>query len=62
MNLNRKENKTVDPLKADTILMCEKQRNGEFEEHYHLWYHKESQQFIDDPNGVHMAFDSAGAC
>ena len=58
--LERKQNKTVDLNKADTILMCEKQRNGEFEEHYHLWYHKESQQFIDDVNGVPMAFDTEG--
>jgi hypothetical protein len=33
---------------------------GEFEEHYPLWYHKESQQFIDDVNGVPMAFDAEG--
>ena len=58
--LARKENKKVDPLAADTILMCEKQRNGEYEEHYHLWYHKDSQQFIDDVNGVPMAFDAEG--
>lgn len=59
--LARKENKKVDPNTADTILMCEKQRNGEFEEHYHLFYHKESQQFIDDVNGVPMAFDTEGS-
>jgi twinkle protein len=58
--LARKEKKKVDPLDPDTVLMCEKQRNGEFEEHYPLWYHKESQQFIDDVNGVPMAFDTEG--
>jgi twinkle protein len=58
--LARKEKKKVDPLDPDTVLMCEKQRNGEFEEHYPLWYHKESQQFIDDVNGVPMAFDAEG--
>jgi hypothetical protein len=45
----------------DAYLMCEKQRNGEAEEWYQLWYHKESQQFIEMSNGVPMAFDAGGA-
>ena len=45
----------------DAYLMCEKQRNGENEEWYKLFYHKDSQQFIEDENGVPMAFDTAGA-
>lgn len=45
----------------DAMLMCEKQRNGEVEDWYNLYYHKDSQQFIEDENGVPMAFDTAGA-
>jgi len=45
----------------DAHLMCEKQRNGETEDWYGLYYHKDSQQFIEDENGVPMAFDTAGA-
>lgn len=47
--------------KPDAMLMCEKQRNGEVEDWYNLYYHKDSQQFIEDENGVPMAFDTAGA-
>jgi len=45
----------------DAMLMCEKQRNGEVEKWYNLYYHKDSQQFIEDEEGVPMAFDAAGA-
>jgi hypothetical protein len=40
--------------------MCEKQRNGEFEGWFPMWYHKESQQFIDRFGGTAMAFDTKG--
>jgi hypothetical protein len=40
--------------------MCHKQRNGEAEEWYNLWYHKDSQQFVDGSEGVPMAFDDKG--
>lgn len=52
--------KSVNPIDPDTYLICDKQRNGENEEIYSLWYNKESQQFIDDPDGVPMAFDDKG--
>ena len=52
--------KDVNPEDCDAMLMCEKQRNGESEDWYFLWYHKESQQFIDSYNGVPMAFDDGG--
>jgi hypothetical protein len=42
------------------MLMCHKQRNGEAEEWYNLWYNKESQQFIDAYDSVPMAFDDKG--
>ena len=44
----------------DAYLMCEKQRNGEHEEWYQLWYHRESQQFIDTPHGQVMVFEDGG--
>ena len=44
----------------DAFLMCEKQRNGEHEEWYQLWYHRESQQFIDTPHGQVMVFEDGG--
>jgi twinkle protein len=45
---------------ADAYLMCEKQRNGEHEEWYDLWYHRESQQFLDKPHGQVMVFEDGG--
>jgi len=46
--------------KPDAMLMCEKQRNGEAEEWYNLWYHNDSQQFVEMAGGVPMAFDQKG--
>jgi len=45
---------------SDAVLMCEKQRNGEHESWYDMWYHKDSQQFLDRNGGMPMAFDHAG--
>ena len=45
---------------SHAMLMCHKQRNGEAEEWYNLWYNKESQQFIDAYDSVPMAFDDKG--
>ena len=50
----------IDTKTPDALLMCEKQRNGEGEEWYSLWYHRESQQFVDNFDSVPMAFDSGG--
>jgi twinkle protein len=44
----------------DAYLMCEKQRNGEHEEWYQLWYNRESQQFLDSPDGFKMVFEDNG--
>lgn len=49
-----------DPLKPDAILMCEKQRNGEAEDWYSLWYRRESQQFVESDSSMNMAFDDWG--
>jgi len=39
-----------DNTQPDAIMMCEKQRNGESERWYNLWYDKDSQQFIENAN------------
>lgn len=44
----------------DAYLMCEKQRNGEAQEWYSLYYHSGSQQFIDTWGGATMDFDNRG--
>ena len=51
---------TADPKTPDAMLMCEKQRNGEHEDWYSLWYHKESQQFVESHDAYPMAFDEKG--
>ena len=47
-----------DHSKPDAVLMCEKQRNGESEDWFSLWYHKESQQFLESDSSLVMDFDS----
>jgi len=53
-------NEEIKGVQPDAMLMCEKQRNGESEEWYQLWYHKDSQQFVEDEEAVPMAFDATG--
>lgn len=50
----------IKDVQPDAYLMCEKQRNGENEEWYQLWYHKDSQQFVEEEESVPMAFDTVG--
>ena len=50
----------IDPLIPDAMMMCEKQRNGESEDWYSLWYHKDSQQFVESCDSVPMSFDDGG--
>lgn len=52
--------KDVDPAQPDAMLMCEKQRNGEAEDWFSLYYHRESQQFLEAHDGMPMAFDDKG--
>jgi twinkle protein len=49
---------SVDPQTNDAMLMCEKQRNGESEDWYSLWFHKDSQQFVDQWDGAPISFDN----
>jgi len=55
------QNGSVDSMIPDAYLMCEKQRNGESEDWYSLWYLKESQQFVENNDSVPMSFDNGGA-
>ena len=52
---------TVDDKVPDAVMMCEKQRNGESEDWFNLWFDKESQQFVEMPGAVTMSFDDGGA-
>jgi twinkle protein len=49
-----------DSSKPDAMLMCEKQRNGESEDWFSLWYEKDSQQFVEVSGAVAMQFDNGG--
>jgi twinkle protein len=51
---------SVDNATPDAMLMCEKQRNGESEDWYSLWFHKESHQFLENPDAMPMTFDQKG--
>jgi len=52
---------TTDDKIPDAMLMCEKQRNGESEEWYSLWYDRECQQFNEMPGAIPMQFDTGGS-
>jgi twinkle protein len=54
------QNGSVDPMIPDAYLMCEKQRNGEAEDWYSLWYLKDSQQFVENHDSIPMSFDGGG--
>ena len=56
----RNRGEQVDETQPDTFLMCEKQRNGEAQDWYYLYYHNSSQQFLDTLGGAPMDFDNRG--
>jgi hypothetical protein len=43
------------------FLMCQKQRNGEAEEFYGLYFEHNSQQFIEVQGGQPIDFDNRGS-
>ena len=59
-NKKKEHDQNADPSIPDAMLMCEKQRNGESEEWYSLWYHKPSQQFVEAHDAIPMSFDDVG--
>jgi twinkle protein len=56
----RNRGEQVDEGQPDAYLMCEKQRNGEAQEWYGLWYHAGSQQFVENLGLMPMDFDNKG--
>jgi twinkle protein len=56
----RNRGEQVDETQPDAYLMCEKQRNGEAQEWYGLYYHSNSQQFIEKVGAMPMDFDNKG--
>jgi twinkle protein len=57
---NRRNGMQYEESDPDTFLMCQKQRNGEAEEFYGLFYHHNSQQFIEKLGGQPFDFDNKG--
>ncbi len=45
----RDEGKPVEDKEPDALLICDKQRNGEWEGSIGLWFHKDSMQYIGTP-------------
>ena len=45
----RDEGKTVDEKEPDALLICDKQRNGEWEGSIGLWFHKGAMQYVGSP-------------
>ena len=43
------EGKAVDSAEPDALLICDKQRNGEWEGSIGLWFHRESMQYVAGP-------------
>ena len=40
----------------DALLICDKQRNGEWEGKVRLWFDKDSMQYMADPHGDRQVF------
>lgn len=59
---NKKKEKAAmpDETQPDAILDCQKQRNGEAEESITLWYHRDSQQYLEHSQDAPMMFDDQG--
>lgn len=56
----RNRGEQIDESQGDCYLMCEKQRNGESQDWYQLWYHSSSQQFVESATSRPMDFDNQG--
>ena len=48
--------KLVKPEEPDAYLICEKQRNGEWQGRWALWYEPDSQQFVANPGASKLDF------
>ncbi len=56
----RNRGEQIDESVPDAYLMCEKQRNGDAQEWYGMYYHSSSQQFIEKLGGFPIDFDNGG--
>lgn len=50
--LERQENGVVDESNPDALLICEKQRNGEWEGRIGLWFNEDCHQFVGEKHGL----------
>jgi len=57
----RRNNEDYDEKQPDMFLMCQKQRNGEAEEFYGMYFEHNSQQFVDSLGGQPIDFDNRGS-
>jgi twinkle protein len=57
----RRNNEDYDEKQPDMFLMCQKQRNGEAEEFYGMYFEHNSQQFIETQGGQPIDFDNKGS-
>jgi twinkle protein len=57
----RRNNEDYDEKQPDMFLMCQKQRNGEAEEFYGMYFEHNSQQFIETQGGQPIDFDNRGS-
>jgi len=57
----RRNNEDYDEKQPDMFLMCQKQRNGEAEEFYGMYFEHNSQQFVDSLCGQPIDFDNRGS-
>jgi len=48
--------KMVSASEPDALLICDKQRNGEWEGRFTLWYEKDSQQFVGSAGAAPLNF------
>lgn len=46
------QGEAVDNTEPDAMIICEKQRHGEFEGRFTLWFDRESQQFVEIAHGL----------
>lgn len=56
----RNRGEVVDETMPDAYLMCEKQRNGDHQEWYGMYFHSSSQQFIEKQGSFPIDFDNKG--
>lgn len=54
-----RQGQLVDPSEADSILKCDKQRHGEWEGSFKLWFHKDSMQYVSSQERRRMIYEAS---